>query len=455
MSTPSLRFLGATDTVTGSRYLIETATTRVAVDCGLYQGFRALRDRNRQPFPVDASSIDAAIVTHAHLDHTGYLPALVKQGFGGRIHATSGTTALAGLVLADSGRLQEEEAEHHARHGTSKHEVPQPLYTEEDAQDAIARFTKHEFDEAFTVGDVRVTFVPAGHILGASQLRIEVDGVRLHFTGDLGRPDDPLMRPPRGLEATDVLVTEATYGDRIHPHVDATAALGEIVRRVCGRGGVVVIPAFAIGRAETILLHLSRLHGAGQIPDVPIYLNSPMAVDASEIYAQHPEEHRLSRDDFAAMYRLAHLVHSVDESKALNARKGPMIIISASGMIEGGRVLHHVQAFGPDPKNAIVLTGYQSGGTRGARLQHGERTLRIFGEDVPINAEVDSLEMMSAHADADQIVDWMRRAPAAPRQTFVTHAEPEGADALRLLVAHDLGWRIRSPQLGETVPLTA
>lgn len=449
----SLRFLGATDTVTGSRYLIQTPEARIAVDCGLFQGYHALRTRNRLPFPVDAASIDAVVITHAHLDHTGYLPALVRQGFHGRIHATSGTTALSAIILADSGRLQEEEAEHHTQHGTSRHAQPEPLYTEDDAQAAIARFTKHPFDEPMALFDTFVTFHPAGHILGAAQLEIDVPGGRIHFTGDLGREDDPLMRPPAPLESTDVLVTEGTYGDRSHPRVDATAALGDLVRRVCGRGGVLVIPAFAIGRAETLLLHLSRLHHAGQIPDVPIYLNSPMAVDASEIYENHPEEHRLSREEFRGMYHLARLVHSVEESQQLNQHRGPAIIISASGMIEGGRVLHHIAAFGPNPRNAIALTGYQAAGTRGARLQRGQRVLRIFGEDVPINAEVVSLEMMSAHADSDQLIDWMRTAPEPPQAAFVTHAEPEAADALRLRMKRELHWHARVPQLGETVPV--
>lgn len=449
----TLRFLGATDTVTGSRYLIETPTTRVAVDCGLFQGYRVLRERNRLPFPVDPASIDAVVVTHAHLDHTGYLPALVRDGFRGPIHSTEGTGELSELVLVDSGHLQEEEALQHLRRGSSKHAKPQPLYTEDDARHALTHFTPHAFDTPVPIGDLTVRFLPAGHILGAAQLQIETPDGRLHFTGDLGRTDDPLMRAPRGLEATDVLVTEGTYGDRVHPHVDATEALGEIVRRVCGRGGVVLLPAFAIGRAETLLLHLSRLRRRRQIPAVPVFLNSPMAVDGTQIYLRHPDEHRLSADEFHDMYSLATLVRSVDESKLLNLRGGPAIIISASGMLEGGRVLHHVAAYGPDKRNAIVLTGFQAAGTRGARLQRGERSLRIFGEDVPIRAEVASLEMLSAHADADQLIAWMRTAPEPPASVFVTHAEPEAADTLRLRIARELHWKARVPQPGETAPI--
>ncbi len=428
---------------------------RVLVDCGLFQGYKKLRERNWAPFPIDPAGVDAVVVTHAHLDHTGYLPALVRDGFRGRIHATHGTTELSRLVLCDSGRLLEEQAEFVHRHGSSLHALPKPLYTEADAESALTHFSGHPFDEDVHVGGVTVRFVPAGHILGAAQLRVTVDGVRVHFTGDLGRADDPLMRPPRPLEATDVLVSESTYGDRVHPKEDPAGVLGTIVSRICGRGGVVILPAFAVGRAETLLLHLSRLRDAGTIPDVPVFLNSPMAVNASEIYARYPGEHRIPAEQFESMYRIATLIRTVDESKLLNLRGGPAVIISASGMLEGGRVLHHIAAYGSDPHNAIVLTGFQAGGTRGARLQRGERSLRIFGRDVPIRAEVHDLQMLSAHADAGQIIDWMRTAPTAPRAVYLTHGEPEAADALRVRIGRSLGWSARVPEYGETVSLTA
>ncbi|OZB77445.1 MAG: MBL fold metallo-hydrolase, partial [Microbacterium sp. 14-71-5] len=412
----TLTFLGATDTVTGSRYLVETGKNRILVDCGLFQGYKILRERNWARFPVEPASIDAVVVTHAHLDHTGYLPALVRDGFRGAIHTTVGTAELSTLVLPDSGRLQEEQANYAERRHSSKHAHPRPLYTERDAMAALDRFEPHPFDVGFEVGDIGVSFAPAGHILGAAQVRLDVDGTRVHFTGDLGRADDPLMCAPRDLEATDVLVSESTYGDRAHPAEDPEAALADIITRVCRRGGVVLLPAFAIGRAETLLLHLSRLRAAGRIPDVPLFLNSPMAVSGAEMYARHPEEHRISADEFQRMYKDVTLVRSIEESKALNTRGGPAIIISASGMLEGGRILHHLASYAPDPRNAIVLTGFQAGGTRGDALQRGERTLRIYGQDVPILAEVHSLEMLSAHADARQILDWMRTAPQAPAQ---------------------------------------
>lgn len=446
----TLRFLGATDTVTGSRTLITTAQSRVLVDCGLFQGYKNLRERNWLPFPVRPESLDAVIVTHAHLDHTGYLPALVRDGFRGPILATEGTTELSHIILPDSARLLQEQAEFSIRHHTSRHRPPKPLYTEEDAANALQRFSAHPFEQEFDVAGLTVRFRVAGHILGAAQLAIEYRGRRIHFTGDLRRADDPLMRPPSALEETDALVCESTYGNRAHPDADATRALGEIVRQVCGKGGVVLLPAFAVGRAETLLLHLSRLRSQGRIPDVPVYLNSPMAVRASEAYMRHPQEHRISPDEFAAMYRLATLVRSVDESKLLNLRGGPCIIISASGMLEGGRIVHHVAAYGGDPQNAIVLTGFQAGGTRGAALQAGERVLRIFGRDVPIRAQVYCLEMLSAHADAAQILDWMRTAPRAPKVTFLNHGEPDAADALRVRVHRSLGWTVKTPQLNDS-----
>ncbi|GAB3604460.1 MBL fold metallo-hydrolase RNA specificity domain-containing protein [Microbacterium aureliae] len=451
--TARLTFHGAVDTVTGSRTLVEGGGRRILVDCGLFQGFKALRERNRRPFPVPPSSIDDVVITHAHLDHTGYLPALVKNGFRGRIHSTVGTAELSGLILPDSGYLMEEEARFRARHHTSKHERPEPLYTRTDADAAVDRFVTHPFDEAVDLGGVRVRFVPAGHILGAAQVRVETEGRTVHFTGDLGRSDDPLMNPPRPLEAADVLVAESTYGDRDHAEEDPADILADVITRVCRKNGVVIIPAFAVGRAESLLLQLSRLRTAGRIPDVPVFLNSPMAVNATEIYRRHRGEHRIGDDEFARMYALPTLVRTVDDSKLLNLRGGPCVIISASGMLEGGRVLHHVDAYGGDPRNAIILTGFQAGGTRGAALQRGERSLRIFGRDVEIEAEVHQLGSLSAHADRRQILEWMQTAPQPPGRTFLIHGEPEAADSLRQQIEWRLGWNVRVPQLGESVSI--
>ena len=451
---PSLRFCGATDTVTGSRHLVESKGTRVLVDCGLFQGFKRIRDRNRSPFPVPPRSIDAVLLTHAHLDHSGYIPALVRDGFSGRVYATPGTVELSTLLLPDSGHLQEEEARYADLRGYSVHHPPVPLYSAADAVRSLNSFREQDFDTSLGLGGgIEATFVPAGHILGASQILLTVQGTRIQFTGDLGRPNDPLMYPPRPLGAVDVLVTEATYGNRTHPTTDPETELGEIVTRVAKRGGVVLIAAFAVGRAETLMLHLCRLRRRKAIPNIPIYLNSPMAIDASGIYQLHPDEHRLEPHEYKEMYGVATTTRSVDDSRLLNLRGGPMIIISASGMLTGGRVLHHLQAYGPDRKNAVILSGFQAAGTRGASLAEGVRHLRIYGEDVPIRAEVVSMDEFSAHADSNEIIDWMRAAPQMPRMTYITHGEPGASDALRVRVKRELGWSARVPEYLETVSL--
>ncbi len=449
-----LQFLGAAGTVTGSRYLLEHDGFRVLVDCGLFQGYKQLRERNRAAFPVSPASIDAVLLTHAHLDHAGYLPALVRDGFHGRIHCTAATRDLCGLLLPDSGHLLEEEARYAREKGYSRHTSPAALYTEADAEASLARLEPHDFEAIVPLrADVTAQFIRAGHLLGAAQLRVQVGSTTVHFSGDLGRAQDPLMRPPEPLRDADVLVCESTYGNRRHPRVDAEATLGPIVRRVAARGGVIVIPAFAIGRAQGLMLHLARLKQRGEIPPVPVFLNSPMAIDATGIYHRYHDEHHVSAEECRAMFEVATMVHTVEESKALNRRHGPMIIISASGMLSGGRVLHHVEAFGPDARNAIVLSGFQAGGTRGAKLVAGATQLRMFGREVPIRAEVISPDSLSGHADADEILDWMKGASRPPRQTYITHGEPDAADALRLRIEDALQWPARVPEHLERVVL--
>lgn len=449
----TLTFWGAAGTVTGSRFLLETDGRRLLIDCGLFQGYKVLRERNRLAFPVAPESIDAVVVTHAHLDHTGYLPALVRDGFRGAVHVTEGTRELLGLLLPDSAYLQEEEARFAAKKGYSKHPRPTPLYTSADAERALAALVAHPLGSTTEpVPGVRATFVRAGHILGASQLSIAVDGRVLHVSGDLGRTDDALMLPPTPLSELgriDRLLLEGTYGDRLHPHTDPADELAEVITPVVRRGGIVIIPAFAVGRAQTLLLHLHRLRASGQIPDVPVYLNSPMAVDASILYRRHPEEHRIPSAELAGMYRDVRLVRDVDDSKLLNLRGGPMIIVAASGMLTGGRVLHHIAAYGDDKRNAIILAGYQAGGTRGAALQRGERSLRIFGREHAINASVITLSSMSAHADADGIVEWMRGGDIG--EAHVVHAEPDAADALRARITRELGVSVRVAEQAQRV----
>lgn len=451
---PTLRFLGAADTVTGSRYLIRSQGHRILIECGLFQGYKHLRDRNRVPFQISPANVDAVVITHAHLDHSGYIPALVRDGFHGPVYATPGTTELCTLLLPDSGYLQEEEARYADHRASSTHHPPVPLYTAADAVRSLDNFKIRDFDSTFPLpGGIEATFLPAGHILGAAQVHLKLAGRSIHFTGDLGRADDPLMYPPRALEPVNVLVTEATYGNRTHPLDNPEAELGDIITRVAKRHGVIMIAAFAVGRAETVLLHLSRLLAKHAIPSIPVYLNSPMAIDASDMYQRHREEHRLKEREFRAMYKVATPVRSPDESKLLNLRGGPMIIISASGMLTGGRILHHLAAYGPDRRNAIILSGYQAGGTRGASLAAGEKHLRIYGQDIKIEAEVIQMEGLSAHADSNELIQWMKTAPTAPTMTYITHGEPDASDTLRARIKRQLGWRARVPEHLETISL--
>lgn len=448
-----ITFLGATETVTGSRFLVEERATRLLVDCGLFQGLKALRLRNWEAFPVPPDSLAAVALTHAHIDHTGYLPRLINQGFGGPVYATAATRALSGILLPDSGHLQEEEARYANKRGYSKHHPALPLYTAEDGERAIERFEAVGYDTPMKVGPLEVSFLPAGHILGASCVRVS-DGRRsVIFTGDVGRSNDPVMRPPRPLPETDYLVVESTYGNRRHPVRDPEQELVEVVRRTAERGGVLVIPSFAVGRAQSILYLLHRAKLAGAIPDVPVYLNSPMAISATKILCDFGSEHRLTEEECDALEEGVTYVHSVEESKALNAASGPMIVISASGMATGGRVTHHIKAFAPDPANTILFAGFQAAGTRGETMLAGADSVKIHGEYVPIRAEVVGMDSLSAHADYRDLLEWLGRAPAPPKKTFIVHGEPSAQDAFRRHLADFLGWEAEIPAYLDTVEL--
>jgi metallo-beta-lactamase family protein len=449
-----LTFLGAAGTVTGSKYLLEHAGRQVLVDCGLFQGYKNLREMNWEPFPVDVSRLDCVVLTHAHLDHSGALPLLLRNGYRGPIYTTPGSIDLCHLLLPDRGRLQEEDAEYLNRHHASKHKPALPLYTEEDARHALRYMQAVPFNETIEiVPGMQLSLRPAGHILGAASAEIHAGGLTIVFSGDVGRDDDPIMRPPTPLGKVDYLVVESTYGDRLHQPEDNEALLAEIIQRTAGRGGSVVIPAFAVGRAQALLFLLSRLKERHAIPDLPVFLDSPMAIDMTEIYHRHRAEHRLSPQECKGLCRVATMVRTSDASRALNEVRYPAIIISASGMATGGRVLHHLKRMAPDRRNTIVLAGYQSGGTRGARLAAGEKSIRIFGEEVAVHAEVALLRGMSAHADAAQLVRWMESASNVPKQVFLTHGEPGPADTLRLRVETELGWPAGVPRLGQTVEL--
>jgi len=450
-----IQFLGGAGTVTGSKYLVTAARSRVLVDCGLFQGLKQLRLRNWAPLPFQPGELSAVVLTHAHLDHSGYLPLLVKHGFRGRIHCTAATLELCKLLLPDSGRLQEEDAGYANRHGFSRHQPALPLYTEDDAKRCLRYFHTCDYDSEFDLGaGLHAHLEPAGHILGAAFVVLTDGRKTLTFSGDLGRPDDPVMKPPRAREQTDYLVVESTYGNKMHPRNDPGDELAAAVTRTIERGGVVVVPSFAVGRAQSLLYQVHRLKAEGRIPgNLPVYLNSPMATDVTALYERFSNEHRLSRDECRAMSRSVTFINSVEESKHLNSLHHPMIIIAASGMATGGRVIHHLRAFAPDPRNLILFSGYQAAGTRGAAMLGGAAEIRIHGQDIPVRAEVAALSTLSAHADSTEILQWLGNFRRPPKRTFITHGEPVPADALRHSIERRLGWSTLVPDHGQIVDL--
>ena len=451
----SLTFLGAVGTVTGSKYLLEADGRRVLIDCGLFQGFKQLRLRNWTPLPFDPSNLDAVLLTHAHLAHSGYIPLLVKSGFSGPIYATAATRDLCEVLLPDSGHLQERDAEFANRHGFSKHRPAKPLYTQAEAEACLGRFIPTDFEQELSItSGLTARFLPAGHILGAALIHISDGGRSILFSGDLGRPESATMLAPAIVRETDFLVVESTYGDRRHENADPEDRIAEIINRVVARGGTVLIPAFAVGRAQSILFHLQRLRASNRISDVPIFLDSPMAIDASDIFCDPLAEHRLTAEQCRAACRVATYVREAEDSKALDANAVPKIIISASGMATGGRILHHLKNFVSDARNAVLFTGFQAGGTRGAAMTSGAKTVKIHGSYIPVRAEVENLHMFSAHADADEILAWLGNFTSAPRQTFVTHGEPAASDALRHRIEEELGWTCCVPDYRDQVELS-
>ncbi|MBB5206520.1 MBL fold metallo-hydrolase [Chiayiivirga flava] len=450
----TLRFLGAAETVTGSRYLLCDGERQVLVDCGLFQGYKSLRLRNREDPGFDPAHIAAVILTHAHLDHSGWLPRLHALGFDGPIYCTPSTLALCRILLPDAGRLQEEDARYANAHGFSKHRPALPLFTEADALRVLARFRTVDFGDTFgPTPALTARLSQAGHLLGAASVHLAGAGTSVLFSGDLGRQNDPIMPPPAAPPAADHVVIESTYGNRVHTDVPPDDEIAGIVAATAARAGSVIIPSFAVGRAQALLLILARLMRQQRIPRLPAFLDSPMAIDATAIYLAHRGEHRLDDDDCRAIQGVATMIHTADESRQLNRRDGPMIVVAASGMATGGRVLHHLRARGGDPRNAIVLCGYQAGGTRGAQLANGERTLRIHGQDVEIRAQVHQIASLSAHADAPALAAWLQRLPAPPRRVFVTHGEPDAADALRRRIGHWPGWSATVPRHGDEAVL--
>lgn len=452
----SLTSLGGAGTVTGSKHLVGHDGGRFLVDCGLFQGTRELRQLNWQRFDPSPSSIDAVVLTHAHLDHCGYLPRLVREGFKGPILATPATIDVARLVLLDSAHLQEKDAEFANRHGFSRHKPALPLYRVEDAERALGQFRAVGFHERREISPgVGLLFRRAGHILGAATAEIEVGGKRFLFSGDLGRYGDPIMVDPESVANADYLVIESTYGDRIHPKIDPGTMLGEVIERTVRRGGTVVIPAFAVGRTQSLLYHLWALKRRGALKLVPIYVDSPMATDATELMAAHMADHRLDPAVCREAFGMASYVRDTEASKALSANPMPKVIISASGMATGGRVLHHIKAFGPHPRNTIMFAGFQTKGTHGRAIVDGVREVKIHGQWIEIRAEVADLTMFSAHADSNEIMRWLSNFTSPPERTFIVHGEPASSTALCDLIVSTLNWSCAIPRMNERSELVS
>ena len=456
----TITFLGAAGTVTGSKYLVETGSRRILVDCGMYQGLKELRERNWAPLPIDAREIDAVVLTHAHIDHSGYLPRLVKDGFNGRAFCTSATAGLCRILLPDAGRIAEEDAREANRGGYSKHAPALPLFTEEDALRALAQLQPVGYERPMPVGgDITIEFLDAGHLLGSSFVRMRLggDGGReILFGGDLGRYDRPVLPDPQRVEHADILLVESTYGNRAHGPDDDGEKLAEIVRDTIERRGRVIIPAFAVGRVEEVVYWLKRLEEAGRIPVVPVYVDSPMAVDALKHYASHSQDLdpdvQARRGQMGAFTtRRFTAVTSPRQSQELQAGTAPAIIVSASGMATGGRVLWHLKAALPNPNNTVLFVGYQAEGTRGRRLLEGAREVKIHGQYIPVAARVASIDSMSAHADGNEIMRWLGGFLNAPTMTYIVHGEPAAQEALRARIEQELGWPVHVPVYKETV----
>jgi metallo-beta-lactamase family protein len=461
-----LTFLGAAGCVTGSKYLVEAAGKRLLVDCGLFQGTSELKDRNWKPLPVDPKTIDYAVLTHAHLDHTGWLPVLVKAGYRGPIFANPATIELTTILLKDSAHLQEEDTLHAQKGNYSRHANPEPLYTTADVDPVLKLMKAMPRLGGFEVSpEFHIDSYDAGHILGSSSLVLTItEGGKktvVIFSGDIGRYDQPILNDPTTPAAkADALICESTYGDREHETGDPAEMLAGIVNRVVNRGGSIVIPAFAIGRTQTFMYYLRQLEDQQRIPRLPVYVDSPMALSATDLYLKHREDHDLEysrlenaeKGDPLSVHEF-HLTRSVEESKSINDVKTPCIIISASGMVTGGRVLHHLARRLPDARNAVILAGFQAEGTRGRALQEGAKVLHLFGQTVAVNAEIVEMGQFSAHAGKSELLRWLAALPAPPKQTYLTHGEPAAAQSLQQAIQEKFHWKAAVAKYLDTVDL--
>jgi metallo-beta-lactamase family protein len=465
----SLTFWGGVGTVTGSKYLIESDRARVLVDCGMFQGLRELKERNWQDPPFRPAEIDAVLITHAHIDHTGYLPRLVAQGFRGPIYCSRGTSDLLKILLPDAARLQEEDADYRNRHNLSNHQPALPLYTEDDARETLKLIQPQQnTGESLQVAQgIKASFRIAGHILGSSLVLVEIDGAgddnkgrRILFSGDLGHYDQPIIKDPEPPPACDYLLCESTYGDRLHDPVDPKVKLAQIINETRERGGVVLIPAFAVGRTQELIYLIRELEDEKKVPILPVRVDSPMAAAATQVYSNRTEEQDAEYASVIAGHQQPLRTHSMvtaasrEESKRLNEETGTRIIISASGMMTGGRVLHHAQRYLPDANSTIVFVGYQAAGTIGRRIEDGAREVRIFQHPIPVRCRVEQIGGFSAHADWKEVLRWLKALPTPPRRAFLTHGEPEAAEAMASHVREAYGWTVEVPQYGERFELS-
>lgn len=449
-----ITFLGAVEEVTGSRYFIESEEKKILVDCGFFQGDKKLSARNLEPFPVDPGSIDAVMLTHAHIDHTGYIPALVKNGFKGKIYCTKATYALCSILLVDSGAIQEQDAKRAYGNQDSSSPSTQPLYTAMDATYALSFFHTLDYHEVVNIGkSLTVHLVPAGHILGASCVVLSDGKQTITFSGDLGRPRDPIMKAPSHIKQTDFLVLESTYGDRLHGQGDPIKELGDAIHKTVARGGVVIIPVFAVARAQMILYCLYQLKQQKAIPEIPIFLDSPMAINVTKLYASFSDEHKLSPALCKEIFSVATYTPTVNESKQIDEAHNSSIIVAGSGMADGGRVQHHLQHFISNPKNTVVFVGFQAEGTDGRALVDGAKDIEIYDKVYTVRANIQMIDSLSAHADYSEILEWLGYFECAPKKVFISHGEAASAQSLKKKIEELFGWSVEIPTYLESFDL--
>lgn len=454
MESLKIKFLGGAGTVTGSKTLVEYKNQRILIDCGLFQGLKELRLQNWSEFPIDPTSIDAVILTHAHLDHCGYIPVLVKNGFSGPIHCTKPTRELTEIILKDSAKIQVEDAERANRKAYTTHEKAKPLYKPEDVELAMSRFATHELSEWVVLHeDLKFQFLNSGHILGSAFVDLKAGSKKILFSGDIGRTNPMLLYPPKRIDETDYLIMESTYGDRLHAVENVKDELLRIIHETIDRKGILMIPSFAVERAQELIYLLYLLKEEGRLPTIPIYLDSPMGINSTGVYDHYPTWQNLPKVQFNEMYDDIHFIENYETSRAVVNDKKPKIVLAGSGMLEGGRILHYLNNHIENPDNTILFCGFQAAGTRGRAILHGEQEIKFFGDYKKVKCHVESISSMSAHADQQEMIDWMSKFKKAPIRVFLNHGEPHQTDAFRVKIKSVLKWDVVIPQMLETFNL--